>query len=919
MDHLWQLFETAAARFPERVAVEVQRAGSLDAFRYDALAGMARGVASRLAAGGVGKGDRVALLAENDAHWCATFLGILRLGAVAVPLDIAYKPKQIATVVADSGARTILVGPRQLAAAREAVSSLPGGVALLPLRETVDAESDTGANLPASAAARPDPAVILYTSGTTSDPKGVVLTHGNLLAEREAAFRVVTLDEEDAVLSVLPLFHALALLANLLLPFSAGSRVVFLETVNTTELMRALAERGISAFCCVPQFFYLIRDRVMGEVAKSGILKRLLFRALLRTNGALRHGLGINLGKVFFRPVHRALGPRMRMLVTGGSRFDPAVGRDLVRLGFDVLQAYGLTECSGGATVTVPGDLQIGHVGPPLPGVEIRIAPREATEDEAEGPRDGEVLIRGPIVMEGYYRRPDANEATLKDGWLHTGDLGFLDAKGRLHITGRKKEVIVLASGKNIHPEEIEAHYARSPFVKELCVLGRSRPGDPSAERLHGVVVPDLEVMQARKIVNMREQIRFEIESLSVELPSHKRILSYDIRLEDLPRTTTRKLKRFAVERELAKAEATTAEPSAAVESQDDPEWLEDPFVARVLALVRESAKPGTRVDGRANLELDLGFDSMERVELLVRLEQATGVRVPDEATHRIYTVRDLVEALRGAPAGEGGTVPAREAPAWDHLLADGKPREPALAALLRRRPLATLGLFLLVRAFGLVAKLTIGLRASGLDRLPESGPFILSPNHQSHLDAFLLVTVLPYRIFRRMFFVGASEYFATPLRLRVARAIHVVPVDPDTNLVRAMQAGAFGLRNDKVLILFPEGERSIDGGVKKFKKGAAILSLHLGVPIVPVAIDGVFDVWPRNRPFRWRTLLPGSGSRVLLEVGEPIAPSGATVPHAAVESVYAALTDRLRSAVERMWTALRARRAMRARAGETA
>ena len=879
MDNLYGLFETAATRFPERTAVEVQRSGSLDVFRYDALHGMSLAAASRLFARGVRRGDRVALLAENDAHWCAALLGVLRLGATAVPLDTSYKPKQIATLLADSGATTLLFGQRHAEAAREAVAGGDGPI-LLSLRETTRPEEPIE-SLPDGLAGRDDPAVILYTSGTTSDPKGVVLTHGNLLAEREAAFQVVKIDERDGILSVLPLFHALALLANLLLPLSIGARVVFLETVNTTELMRALRERDISVFCCVPQFFYLIRDRVLAEVERSGGMKRRLFRASLAANGWLRRILGINLGKALFRPVHQALGPRMRILVTGGSRFDPAVGQDLVRLGFDILQAYGLTECSGAATVTRSGDIEMDHVGAALPGVDVRIAP------------DGEILIRGPIVMAGYFRREDANAVTLRDGWLHTGDLGSLDAKARLHITGRSKEVIVLASGKNIYPEEIEAHYARSPFIKELMVLGRARPGDPAAERLHAVIVPDQDVMRERKIVNMREQIRFEVEGLSVELPSHKRILSYDIRLEDLPRTTTRKLKRFAVELEAGDARGA----EAAVDTAGDAEWLEDPFVARAVGLIREAAKPGTRVGANANLELDLGLDSMERVELLVRLEQATGVRVPDDVSHRIYTVHDLVEALRQAPAAAG----SREAPAWDDLLADAPSEDPALASLLRRRPLATVALFVFARVLGLAARLTLGLRASGLGRLPATGPFILSPNHQSYLDAFLLVACLPYRHFRRMFFVGASEYFATPLRLRVARAIHVVPVDPDTNLVRAMQAGAFGLRNDKVLILFPEGERSIDGGVKTFKKGAAILSHHLRVPIVPVAIDGVFDVWPRNRPFRWRALLPGGGSRVLLAIGEPLTSAGA--------APYTAATERLRAAVERMWTELRARR----------
>jgi long-chain acyl-CoA synthetase len=903
MDNLYELFASVCARLGACTAVEVQRADRLDAFRYDELERMAAHVASRLQARGCGKGDRVALLGKNDAHWCAAFLGILRLGALAVPLDTAYKPRQVATLLTDCGARLVVAGPRHLSATREAVALGDQPAEILPLHGAAE-EATEPPPIPRCPATADDPAVILYTSGTTADPKGVVLTHANLLAEREAAFQVLTVDERDVILSVLPLFHALALLANLLLPFSVGARVVFLESVNSAELLRALRERGISAFCCVPQFFYLIHQRVMREVGAAGLPARMLFRTLLTLNGWLRHTLRINLGRLFFGRVHRMLGPRMRLLVTGGSRFDPATGRDLVRLGFDIRQAYGLTECSGAATVTRPGDLRIEAVGPALPGVEVRIEPREsdAQDEQNREARDGEVLIRGGIVMAGYYNRPDSNADTLEDGWLHTGDLGFIDARGRLQITGREKEVIVLASGKNIYPEEIEAHYLQSPFIKELCVLGLSRPDEPAEQRLYAVVVPDLELLRERKMVNMREQLRFEIEGLSVQLPSHKRILGYDVSVEDLPRTTTQKLKRFEIERRVLQRHVGDPEAAPPQITPEDEAWLVDPHAEQMMAVLRGHVKPQARVVPDANLELDLGLDSMERVELLTSLEHAAGVRVPEEIAQRIYTVRELIEALRTASAAERAV---ESAPAWERLLREIPEDDSVLAGLLRPKRVLHPTLYVIARAGYLLARLLIRFRVDGLDRLPARAPFILSPNHQSYLDAFLLVSALPYRVFKRLFFVGASEYFSTPFMAWVARMINVVPVDPDSNLVKAMKAGAYGLRHDKVLILFPEGERSIDGSVKTFKKGAAILSLHLGAPIVPIAMDGVFEVWPRNRPLRWRALLPGGDVRVLMQVGAPLEPDG----YAAVEAHYVAATDRLRNAVEGMWNALREQR----------
>src|SRR4029077_6681565 len=233
----------------------------------------------------------------------------------------------------------------------------------------------------------------------------------------------------------------------------------------------------------------------------------------------------------------------MRYLITGGSRFDPQVGREFSALGIDILQAYGLTETTGGAFLTSPGDNVIGSVGRPLPGSEGRIIDPQLTGEDSQPV--GEIAIRGPIVMKGYWNRPDATSAVLKDGWLHTGDLGYFDSGGNLFITGREKDVIVLSNGKNVYPEEIESYYLKSPYIKEIGVMAlEAEPGNPASDRLYAVVVPDFDLLKERKIVNAREVIRFDIEGISAKIPSTKRIGSYEIWQEALPRTTTRKLKR---------------------------------------------------------------------------------------------------------------------------------------------------------------------------------------------------------------------------------------------------------------------------------------------------------------------------------------------------------------------------------------
>lgn len=907
MNNVFEVFLSAAERFPQQAAVEVFRRTGLDTYAYRDVRQLADRTARLLAAAGCEAGTRCAILADNDARWCSTYLGILRLGAVAVPLDTSYKASQVRTVLRDSGARVLFTTAPYLPAAQEASAGMTPAPQIVMMAGTIaglaslDQPGDDRAALAACPATRSDPAVILYTSGTTSDPKGVVLTHGNLLAERDAALEVVAITEHDRILGILPLFHALAQIANLLMPFTTGARVVFLETLNSTEMMRALQDRHITAFCVVPQFFYLLHQRVVERLAARSWPARVMFRTLLALNGWLRQRLGVNAGRFLFGAVHAALGGCMRIMVTGGSRFDPRIGRDLYGMGLNIIQAYGLTECSGAATLTRPGDAHIESVGQALAGVEVRVLDDPA-DAQTRDHRDGEVLIKGPIVMPGYHNRPDATAATLRDGWLYTGDLGYFDAGRRLHITGRKKEVIVLASGKNIYPEDVEDVYAQSPYIAEICVIGVARPDDPSSERLHGIVVPNFDLMRERGIVNTREVIRFDIEGLSLQLPHHKRVLSFDIWRDALPRTTTRKLRRHEIERLYYERATDAARPNEQPEWRDeDQAWAAEPYVQRATEVIRAAAKPGAAVTPDASLELDLGLDSMERVELLARLEQMYGAPVPEDAAQRIYTVRELVEAIR--PVGE---APARESVAtadpWQQILT-GDPDDRVLRSILVPKPVIAPLAFVVVKIVYAIAWLLMGFRVTGRENIPLKGACLLSPNHQGYLDAFLLVAPLPYGVFRRLFFVGASEYFATPLAAAVARLVNIVPVDSDANLVRAMQAGAFGLRHDKVLVLFPEGERSPDGTPRTFKKGAAILSGQLGVPIVPVAIHGAFEIWPRGGRFRWRALLPWVRTRTALRFGTPLQPGAAS--EAETERRYSALTDLLRNEVVGMWRAL--------------
>lgn len=911
--NFYDRFAATAQRFAGRAAVEQVHRDGIERVTYGELQTQAEAAARFLIAHEIQPSDRCALLADNDIAWCAAYLGILRVGAIAVPFDTHYAPQQIAKLLQDSGAKIIFTTERYAASVEEASRQAGASVELSLLRGSYsgfDSLSEfpdvPGEPLPGSVVTLNDAAVILYTSGTTSDPKGVVLTHGNLLAEAEAVFARLELDENDSILGVMPLYHSLAQLANLLLPFLVGARVIYLEEISASEMLKALRERRPTLFCCVPQFFYLIHQRVLENVAKAGRMRSLLFRLLLRTNSVFRR-FGLNLGRIFFSPVHEVIGKGMRILVTGGARFDPAIGHDFYKLGFNLYEAYGLTETSGAATLTPAGEGGQGTVGIALPGIDVKIVPAE--NGNPDGELSGEIAVRGPTVMKGYFHRVEATAEVLTDGWFLTGDLGQLDAHGRLRITGRKKEVIVLSSGKNIYPEEIEAQYAKSLFIQELCVVGAALPGEPAAERLHAVIVPNLEVMKERRVVNMKEVLRFDIENISVHLPAHKRILSYEIQMEPLPRTTTRKLKRFEIERRVRERGSHRADDQSEGRpvSREEARWASDAKVAQVLEVIREAAHDKAAVRAEANLELDVGLDSIERVELLTNLEHLFGRRITPEVAQSIYTVRQLVEAalpesVTPAPASEHAT-------AWGKLLKELPENEPLLTDLLKPYRIVTIAGFAVLKLANFLARGLVRFRVTGLENLPKTGTYLICPNHETYIDPFFLASAMPYLVLRKMFCVGASEYFATPWRRTGARWMHVAPVDPDTNLVRALQAGAFGLRHGKILLLFPEGERSIDGEVRKFKKGAAILSALLQVPIVPAAFDGVFPIWPRDRGFSWRALLPWSGTKVQLRFGVPIEPAKSPEAEGTpgrADSHFAGITEELRRTVIELQAGLR-------------
>jgi long-chain acyl-CoA synthetase len=792
-------------------------------------------------------------------HWVFALLGILRIGGVVVPLATALPESSIKRLYLHSECRLIFTDPQNVEKAR----SVCADVIVLPGDEILETERTPSPFRPPG---DEDTALIIYTSGTTGDPKGVELTQLNLAHEIRGVSELMDVRDQHRILSVLPFSHVLPLVANGLGPLCIGSAVIFLSSVTPQRIVEAFQKHRITFFVCVPQFFYVLHKRIFSQVATQPFLVQKLFRLMYRIAGRLPKP---EYRRKLFGRIHGAIGPDLKILASGGSRFDPVVATDLDRLGYSTLQAYGLTETAAAATVTPANENAIGTVGRPIRGVTVKI-------DAPDASGVGEICIGGPIVMKGYYKDDKATAEVLSNGWFHSGDLGYLRPDGNLVITGRSKDVIVLPSGKNVYPEELEAHYAQSQWIKELCVIGVS---DGEGERVHAVVVPDMEEFRRRSQTTIVENIQVDLETLSRQLPSYYRILSFSIRNEALPRTVTRKLQRFEIQREEEAKKNASVHRDAAVEH---PKFSEG--VGVVVAQIVRQAKPDVGpLDVSMSLELDLGFDSLARVEMLAQAEAQLGVRMDQEKAACIYTLGDFIDALTAANA-EGG-----RGRTWKEIL-NVSPDDPLnKEEALDPSAWVLWTSYLSIKLAKFVFRIFLPLRYSGVEKLPSQTPFILCPNHQSFLDGPLLIGTLPKRVIDKIFILGYTDYWEGPIMGFFGKLSRIVGIDGSANLVQALQIGAIGLRKKRVLLIFPEGTRTIDGKLAEFKKGAAILAFELGIPIVPVGLKGAFEMWPRGGSFRRHP--------VKVQFGDPI------YPHDFVElsDPYTALTDKLKDSVQKL------------------
>ena len=883
---------------------------------------MIRSVAYRIGQENVEFGDRVVVMGENHPSWAIAYLATLYRGAVCVPIDPHGEIETVTNFFDNSEAKLAFIDSAQTDRFKQIEEKLGrhipavvwetngdktpiGSNGFQPFAEWASTDIPAGFDKELPKAAGDDIALLIYTSGTTGTPKGVPLTHANIVAELDGINHILELSDKERILSLLPLFHAYLQTVTLWVAPPYGCEAGSLKELSPAELGNAMKEFKPTILTTVPRLWYLFHKKIFDAVEERSAPVRGLFRGMLATNGALRDTTGLNLGPRMFGKVHESFGGELRMAISAGSRFDEDVARDFHKLGFTILQGYGLTETSGAATATYVEDNRVGSVGKPLAGAEVMI-----DSPDAEGV--GEVLIRGAMVFSGYYKNPEVTrEVFTEDGWFRSGDLGKFDRDGHLYIVGRAKDVIVLPSGKNVHPEDLEVHYLKTPYVEEMAVIGvrdeaEARSG---AEKLVAVVVPDFEYLEQVNIANSREIIRYTLDDLGRELPEYQRVRDYIIRSEPLPRTATRKIKRFELKKQIESGtlDGTFNEKKVWTFSAVDREFQAMPAAVAVTAAVLKNAKEAPEIHPDMNLELDLGLDSLARAETFAALEQAFGKEITAEQAASALTIRRVTELFAGANGRlESGDVPVTADLDWSKIIRGAGNNLPELKSILRRSVLFAVFAFCVFRCFYLFCRVFMRLEVTGRDRLismadmaaDSKSSFLICPNHQSYIDAFVICSTYPFRVFRNIFHVGTSGIFKGRIMEFVAKMLFVVPVDPDTQLMRAMKAGAMGLRAGKILNIYPEGERSYDGRLHEFKKGAAILATELEMPILPVALDGAQNVWPRGT---WR-IRP---AKVKVSFGEPIVP--AEIDARSRTGAYAALTARLKGEIEGMIDEFRA------------
>jgi len=785
-------------------------------------------VAARLAALGVKKGDRVVLSAHNHPDWPISFFGVVRAGATAVPVDPALDAPSFVNVVRESEARVVLWDAKVEEAVGETLTREVSGLTTRHL----DVMTVAGARDGEAALERPsvevfedDVASLIFTSGTTGKPKGVMLTHANFTSLVAALAPLFPLGSGDRVLSVLPLHHTFEFTCGMVLPFSRGARVVYLDELKGDRVSQGLKEARVTAMVGVPAVWQLLERRILSQVSAKGPLAEKAFELGAELNRMLGKTTGLDLGRVLFGAVHEGLGGNIRYLISGGAALPKDTAKLFTGLGLKLTEGYGLTEAAPVLTVAKAGS-PAGQVGKAIPGVTIKI---DAPDEHGVG----EVLAKGPNVMAGYTDTDATKLVKDADGWLHTGDLGKLDRSGRLVLVGRVKDVIVTSTGENVYPDDVERMLGKIPHIEELAVVGVT--GRSGGERVGCIAVPEADelVDRATRLDRAQKALREAIG----KLPYGKQPTILHLYDAPLPRTATRKVKRTEARKMLERMMQATARP----EEGDAPS---SPVRTAIAAV--KGRKPA-EIHGDMTLGDELAFDSLALTELLVALEAKYGAIDPKQlqACRTVADVENLVgterASLRPQALAKGSRyrIEGRDAAA-----AKAEPKTPTLP-----EPLQEQGKKLIGKVQDFFYGDLMRSKISGRAFIPHNRNTIVVANHGSHLDmGFARHALGTYG--EDIVTLAAQDYFfekGTLQRAFFENLTNLKSIDRKGGLRASERQAGEILSRGKTTLIFPEGTRSTDGEVHEFKPLLGHLALTYGVDILPLYLGGTREAMPKG------------------------------------------------------------------------
>ena len=740
--------------------------------------------------------DKVIIFMENRPELLYSFLGTWDKSGTCVCLDASLSGEELVYYINDSDSKYIYTSQGNLPKVQKALEISGKTLGIAVVDDIAGKEFD--GELVINAPAPENVALMLYTSGTTGNPKGVMLKFDNILINVEGLDKYNMFVQEDIVLALLPMHHIFPLLGSGVIPLAKGATIVFLKEMSSQAMVDAFQKYKVTMMIGVPRLWEMLHQKIMEKINASKVTKG-IFKLAEKINS-------ISFSRKIFKKVHDNFGGNLRFFVSGGSKLDPKIARDFLTLGIKICEGYGMTETAPMISFTPLNEIMPGSAGKILPGIEVKIAD------------DGEIIARGRNVMKGYYKRPEATAETIdKDGWIHTGDLGEIK-NDYLYVTGRKKEMIVLSNGKNINPIEIEQWImGKTNLIQEIVVAEIDSV-------LTAVIYPNFQKISEEKVTNIKETLKWGvIDSYNGKAPNYKKILDIRIVQEEMPKTKIGKIRRFMIP-EMLKAKEND---NIVIE---EPKFEEYTMLKEYLVKVKK--KPVTPF---AHIELDLGMDSLDMVELLTYLESTFGIKASEELIIENSTVEKLAVYIK-ENRGENKVEEVN----WNEYLNKDIDVELPKSNIITKIGKAILWI---------VFKLYIRVKKEGTENI-TTDPVIYAGNHQSFLDAFLFNHVVPTNVLNNVYYLAKVKHFSKGYMKTLGENSNVILVDINKNLGEVLQTLAMVLRSGKSVAIFPEGARTRDGKMLEFKKSFAILAKELNIPIVPFGIKGAFEAFPSNSKF---------------------------------------------------------------------